>query len=318
MEMIYPGIADLTNPGLTMLSSMRGRISARREALKSNKIDSIQKAFSDAFAGLGVVKFSELAREVLPEATSHTNDGGYGELELSSQKARQKAAKKGNPIRNLGSWAIHGFESVDIYHNRFYGILAPLVVPIALIFTKWSAERLSTLFWQWDNNINPNGDNGPWNEVPKTYFHNGDRRVVTEHHYQSENPDDISAFERCYWAEGHHPRSAWARYIWLGWRNRAKAMYQSMGKPVDLTIVDEFWGNPNQNRSIEGTHVRTNNGLWQMRRTKKMVIKYWPGKALNMCLVQNFGYKVNNAHAEQKVLAMPVYIMSAIKRWEGE
>lgn len=200
----------------------------------------------------------------------------------------------------------------------FYGILAPLVVPIALIFTKWSAERLPTLFWQWDNNINPNGDNGPWNEVPKTYFHNGDRRVVTEHHYQSENPDDISAFERCYWAEGHHPRSAWARYIWLGWRNRAKAMYQSMGKPVDLTIVDEFWGNPNQNRSIEGTHVRTNNGLWQMRRTKKMVIKYWPGKTLNMCLVQNFGYKVNNAHAEQKVLAMPVYIMSAIKRWEGE
>lgn len=124
MEMLYPGIADLTNPGLMMLSSMRGRVSARREALKGKKIDSIQKAFADAFAGLSDVKFSELARSVLPEATSCTNGGGYGELELSSQKARQKAAKKGNPIRNLSDWSIHGFESVDIYHNRFYGSLS--------------------------------------------------------------------------------------------------------------------------------------------------------------------------------------------------
>ncbi len=37
-------------------------------------------------------------------------------------------------------------------------ILAPIVVPIALMFTSWEAEELPWLFTIWDNDLGPNGD----------------------------------------------------------------------------------------------------------------------------------------------------------------
>lgn len=95
-----------------------------------------------------------------------------------------------------------------------FDLSAPFVVPIALIFTKWEAERLPKLFKLWDNEVNLNGDNGP-----KTL--------------DKKNQADIDS---CYWAKGHHPRSFYARYQWIGLRNRATWAAWKLGyvpKPGD-------------------------------------------------------------------------------------
>ncbi len=93
-------------------------------------------------------------------------------------------------------------------------LLAPIIVPIALLFTKWNDDKLPNIFWMWDNDASINGDNrkeNSWDlaEVP------------------IENTEE--AISMCYWAKGHHPRSFYARWVWLGLRNRASALSLALG-----------------------------------------------------------------------------------------
>lgn len=124
-------------------------------------------------------------------------------------------------------------------------LLAPIVVPIALLFTKWEAESLPKFFWIWDNDVNINGDTrtddphdglGGW----------GVRHVPYEANSQE-------AIDMCYYAPGHHPRSFYARWVWLGLRNRASALSLRLGKRVygtantvtkgDITVtrIENVW-----------------------------------------------------------------------------
>ena len=41
----------------------------------------------------------------------------------------------------------------------------------------------------------------------------------------------------CYYARGHHPRSFWARYVWVGLRNRASQLSKDLGEPVTEQLV---------------------------------------------------------------------------------
>lgn len=98
-------------------------------------------------------------------------------------------------------------------------LLAPVVVPAALLFTKPEADHLPRLFWWWDNDASINGDNrvaGSWDLAP----------ISADLSNQSE-------IALCYWAKGHHPRSFYARWVWLGLRNRASALSQALGTDVD-------------------------------------------------------------------------------------
>jgi hypothetical protein len=98
-------------------------------------------------------------------------------------------------------------------------LLAPLVVPVALLFTRTRADHLPRLFWWWDNDASINGDKrieGQWELLP----------ISTD----LANPAEIAL---CYWAPGHHPRSFYARWVWLGLRNRASALSQALGTEVD-------------------------------------------------------------------------------------
>lgn len=101
-------------------------------------------------------------------------------------------------------------------------ILAPVVVPFALLFTSWKAETLPSIFRWWDNDASINGD------------------IRTDDPYDGLGgwalwpvPLDKSneeAIRRCYWAPGHHPRSFFARWVWLGLRNRASYLNVAFGK----------------------------------------------------------------------------------------
>lgn len=103
--------------------------------------------------------------------------------------------------------------------------VAPLVVGVALLFTRWESERLPSLFWIWDidkpctingdvRTDDPNDGLGGWSL----------KAVPLE--------DTPEARSMCYWASGH-PRSFYARWVWLGLRNRASRLAQKLG--VDVT-----------------------------------------------------------------------------------
>lgn len=105
-------------------------------------------------------------------------------------------------------------------------LLAPVIVPIALLFTKWEAEKLPKLFVWWDNDASINGDQrevGRWDLL----------------HIPLER-DSAEAVSLCYWAPGHHPRSFYARWVWLGLRNRASRLAQLLGTDASGPAIS--WG----------------------------------------------------------------------------
>ena len=104
-----------------------------------------------------------------------------------------------------------------------FDLTAPIVVPIALLFTKWSDEKLPKLFRMWDNEVSINGDVGM---VP----------------YDKNNR---WALDKCYWAKGHHPRSFYARFIWLGIRNRATYPTWKLGYRQQSSDIVQSWRSGN-------------------------------------------------------------------------
>jgi uncharacterized membrane protein len=111
-----------------------------------------------------------------------------------------------------------------------FDLTAPVVVPIALLFTKWEAERLPRFFRMWDNEVNLNGDIGsPTGPGPVPL-----------------DPKSRWAIDNCYWAPGHHPRSRWARYVWIGLRNRASWPAWRLGYRKRAGDAEHRWssGNP--------------------------------------------------------------------------
>lgn len=86
-------------------------------------------------------------------------------------------------------------------------ITAPIVVPIALIFTKYEDDKLPWLFRFWDNDISINGD-----PIDK----------------DGENAWALDYKKNAYYAKSP-PRSFWARFVWLGLRNRGTWLSQRLG-----------------------------------------------------------------------------------------
>lgn len=100
---------------------------------------------------------------------------------------------------------------------------APVVMLLVLPFIKRDADKLPRLFRKWDNNVSMNGDGGGV-QNPETGEWTDDRAVKDWQAVQGwlhVNHADPRYGGDCYYAKGHHPRSFWARYVWLGWRNRA-------------------------------------------------------------------------------------------------
>lgn len=108
--------------------------------------------------------------------------------------------------------------SAKAYVTLPFDLLAPIVVPFLLMLTKTSDDTLGFLNSIWGNDASINGDL----RLPNSW----DLRPIS---HDLNNEEEVSL---CYWAKGHHPRSFYARWVWLGLRNRASILSQRMGAPV--------------------------------------------------------------------------------------
>ncbi len=112
----------------------------------------------------------------------------------------------------------------------WYDITAPIVMLLVLPFVKRSANRLPRLFAKWNNNVSLNGDGaavfrgGQWIDLRSSA-----QALPGEHVYTYDDPLYAGT---AYYSKGHHPRSLWARYVWVGLRNRASQLSVDLGTDV--------------------------------------------------------------------------------------
>jgi hypothetical protein len=143
-------------------------------------------------------------------------------------------------------------------------LVSPIVVPFILLFTKWEAEELPFLDSIWGNDVSINGDRR---------FHGG--LVPLDKNSQE-------AIDACYWAPGHHPRSFYARWVWLGLRNRASKLSLNLGKDIDLTQETIYLFSSNQHRDGDMVRKIDNELTWLIRVSKE--------KGTNAPIVSIFAY----------------------------
>lgn len=173
---------------------------------------------------------------------------------------------------------------------------APLVMALVVPWLKWSAEKLPALFSKWDNDISMNGDPWPWA-----------RREDGSWYRPAPLEDTPEARAKCYWAKGHHPRSRWARYVWLGWRNRASKLAHDLGAPASAPIA--FWGDEKVSRSRAGVCVYRMGDCWQIMAVERkgpFIVR------------RNVGWKINNVRDNQHTTANVTWITWSLLRWKGE
>jgi hypothetical protein len=173
-------------------------------------------------------------------------------------------------------------------------MLAPVVVPIALLFTKWEADHLPRLFKWWDNDASINGDRrtddasdgfGGWGLKPVSL-----------------DKDNQESIDMAYYAKGFHPRSFWARYVWLGLRNRASSLSQQLGyeqQPDDAVIATEY---------------NTSNSICKINKVGS-VYRYYEEIHFGKFYVRlHYGYKVPVIPTEKKAPVVAIGFSLRIKK----
>ena len=177
-----------------------------------------------------------------------------------------------------------------------YKWTAPLVMAWVVPRLAWDAEALPARYAKWDNDISINGD--PWGWA---------QREDGSWYRPAPLEDTPEAREKCYWAKGHHPRSRWARYVWLGWRNRASKLAHDLGAPASDPIA--FWGDPTIGRGRAGVCVYRMGDAWQIMAVEKkgpFIVR------------RNVGWKINNVLHNQHTTANVTWITWSLLRWKGE
>lgn len=206
-----------------------------------------------------------------------------------------------NVVPHLFLWSLKG---VEVEHKRRasksflaaslkglvvlpFEVLAPIVMLFVLPFVKKEADRLPKLFWFWGNNVSINGDgwarkleDGTWETV---------RVMGVENCIPYTNPGYTGD---AYYAKGHHPRSFWARYIWLGWRNRASKFAESMGVPFDDNDRQQWYGRGQTQGPNRESGDRAVRG-WALYRSGSHYQFYSVYQAFgSICCRTNWGFKV--------------------------
>ena len=186
-----------------------------------------------------------------------------------------------------------------------YDLSAPIVMLLVLPFVRRSADKLPSLFRRWDNNVSLNGDGEGWCDGDGTWY---DTRVRPA-------PEGVPVMSHsdpryggdCYYARGHHPRSFWARYVWVGLRNRASQLSKDLGEPVTERPVC-ISGNPGIHRNGPYGHFLLKSGNCYHYKS----INRWHGLAL----IRSYGYKLEIVRNSQDGtgLAAAVAIGRSLKR----
>lgn len=187
-----------------------------------------------------------------------------------------------------------------------YDMTAPLVTAVALLLTPRSANHLPRWARKWDNNVSLNGDgevvlrDGQWVNLR-------DIGWMPEHGERVYTYDDPAYTGDAYYAKGHHPRSWWARWVWVGWRNRASQLSKDLGEPVTERPVC-ISGNPDIHRNGPYGHFLLKSGNCYHYKS----INRWHGLAL----IRSYGYKLEIVRNSQDGtgLAAAVAIGRSLKR----
>lgn len=132
---------------------------------------------------------------------------------------------------------------------------APFIVPIALLFAKWEDDKLPKYFSWYDNDVSLNGDR------------------VEDWGLDNRN--------NAYYAKAP-PRSFWARYIWVGWRNRCSKLLNYTYKDGEFASRIVL-GDPLTSRSHEGYKFVYTSNVAQL-----MIVK---NLGNNLCFRFNWGCK---------------------------
>lgn len=205
-------------------------------------------------------------------------------------------------IKNIRSGCLKGLPIALV------GLFAPIVMAFVLLFrfVKWGDNHLPDWCWWFDNNISINGDG--WGTICEDGRHLNyvDDEIIGKGQGYAVRYGDINYKGDCYYAKGHHPRSAWARYIWLGWRNRASALGMYHGGRFRKEDPIRIWGNPSPTRANPGIMIMNRGDLWQIKETRIVFFGL-------LALGRNYGYKVNNTESEPDSPAMCIYIPFSFK-----
>ena len=208
--------------------------------------------------------------------------------------------------------AIACFDDARARQRRtwLYDATAPVVTAIALLFTKRSADRLPAWARKWDNNVSLNGDGHGWLDDAGQWHHgrDGAPRPPGAHLYSY---DDPLYGGDAYYAEGHHPRSFCARWVWVGWRNRASKISLDLGEYVNARPIVDF-AEPAElaGRSRDGYYLLRHGGLYQYRQYERR------GPVV---VIRNLGFKLEHVmySPSGQGVASAVAIGISFKRWKA-
>ena len=165
-----------------------------------------------------------------------------------------------------------------------YDLTAPLVMLVALAFTKRDADRLPRLFRKWDNNVSLNGDGHGWRDAEGNWHHGRDGAVPPPGTIMLSYSDPAYAGD-AYYAEGHHPRSYWARYIWVGLRNRASQLSVDKGRDVAARPIC-ISGSADISRTRPGHFLLKQGDTYHYKSFRNIG---------PFCLIRSYGYKLEYA-----------------------
>lgn len=179
---------------------------------------------------------------------------------------------------------------------RPYKWKAPFVIAKAVQSLPWEAENLPEKLWRYDNEVSLNGDYHEWVVDPVTGI--GAR-------IPAPLQETAAQKARCYYAKGHAARSRWARWIFIGIRNRGSLYAFKLGPEASNPI--EFFGDLSTGKDHEGVVVWRMGPHWQIYATSK----FGP-----FCIRRNMGVKISNVYKHGAKRAMVVKIPFSILGWK--
>ena len=174
---------------------------------------------------------------------------------------------------------------------------------VACALAKRDAEQLPSLFRKWDNDSSLNGDgwghfiDGKWIRAVE-----GQHPGVPWVSYS-----DPTYSGDAYYAKGHHPRSFWARYIWVGWRNRASKMSRDLGIMATKRNIKLLAGTLDINSAKEGYFLLQHGDEYHYKSAKRI------GPFM---MIRSLGFKLEiryKMYAEEGLVAA-VFIPFSAKR----
>lgn len=182
---------------------------------------------------------------------------------------------------------------------------APFVLLPLCICLPRSADALPDECAEWDNNVSINGDSAGWLR--------GTEWVQVRDEPPPEGVELIGYSDPryegdAYYARGHHPRSWYARWIWLAWRNVRSGEAERTGiTPVQRPA--RIAGTAHEpTTSAEGVELWSDGANYSLLATRRLG---------PLCLRTNIGPKLGQAAEREELGTVAVSgIWVSFKRWK--